>query len=77
MEITVIFDPTLSRYCHTGSNKVTLDFPEGTTAQQVLDYFKILLGEVGIILLNSQLADMETILKDKDVLQLFQVFGGG
>ncbi|MFZ5754846.1 MAG: MoaD/ThiS family protein [Bacillota bacterium] len=77
MEITVIFDPTLSRYCHTGSNKVTIDFPEGTTIQQVLDHFKIIPGEVGIILLNAQLANNETILKDKDVLQLFQVFGGG
>ena len=77
MEITVVFDLTLRRYCPSGSNRVTVDFPEGTKIREVLDHFEIITGEVGIILRNGQLANKETVLEDKDVLQLFQVFGGG
>ncbi len=54
-----------------------MDLDEGTAPQQVAQLLGIPLEEIAIVMINGRGADVESPLKDQDVLALFPPVGGG
>jgi sulfur carrier protein ThiS len=77
MEVTIVFNSQLRRYAGTENGEIKVDWPKGITVGQVIEGFKIIPGEVGLIILNSKIATQDAVLQDKDKLELYPVFGGG
>lgn len=77
LEVSVILNSTLKRYTRNNDCKIKLKLPEGTTIQEILDSFRVVPGEVGLIILNSNIASPDTVLNDKDELELYPIVGGG
>jgi len=57
--------------------KYFLDLSEGTTTRDIVKMLKIDEEEVAILLINGRDGQLDTILKDNDVLSLFPPVGGG
>jgi len=77
MEIYAVFNSSLKRYAATDDGKVKVSVSNGTTIKGFLDGFKVIPGEVGLIVLNSNIASQDIVLKDGDRLELYPVIGGG
>lgn len=74
--ITIKLFSTLKRY-NENNDTLVLE-PENTKfINDILDLFSIIPGEVGVILLNSELASEDYRVKDGDIIELFPIFGGG
>ncbi|MGI6435510.1 MAG: MoaD/ThiS family protein [Syntrophomonadaceae bacterium] len=56
-----------------------LEFPEGTSVLQVLDALSITANErnIGILFVNGRHTNLDSILKDGDVLAIFPPVAGG
>ena len=54
-----------------------MDLGKVKNIKDILDLFSFIPGELGVILLNSELASEDSIIKDGDVIELFPIFGGG
>ena len=54
-----------------------LDFPPGTTVEQVIQGLGILSCEPGVVVVNGRLATLDKVLVDDDVLSVFPLVGGG
>jgi len=57
--------------------EMLMDFEEGTTPKQVLRSMNIPEEDAAIIMINGRSVDIDTPLKDEDVLALFPAIGGG
>jgi len=57
--------------------KYFLDLNEGATPRDIVKMIKIDEEEVAILLINGREGELDTILKDNDVLSLFPPVGGG
>ena len=53
------------------------DIPEGSTVAQVLILFNLPANEIRTILINGRKTDMETVLKEGDILAVFPMMMGG
>jgi len=53
------------------------DIPEGSTVAQVLIMLNLPGNEIKTILINGRKANMETVLKEGDVLAVFPIIMGG
>ena len=74
--ITIKFFSTLKRYSDN-KDTIELDLGKVKNIKDILDLFSFIPGELGVILLNSELASEDSIIKDGDVIELFPIFGGG
>ncbi len=56
-----------------------MDFSEGTTVQQVMEYLSISKKEmaIGIIFINGKRANFDSVLEDHDTLAIFPPVAGG
>ncbi len=56
-----------------------MDFSEGTTVQQVMEYLSISKKEmaIGIIFINGKRANFDSVLEDNDTLAIFPPVAGG
>jgi molybdopterin synthase sulfur carrier subunit len=54
-----------------------LDVAQFTTPQAVLDYLKIKLEDVAILLVNGRHAPADTLLKAEDIVAFFPPVAGG
>lgn len=74
--ITIKFNSILKRLNH--NNEVCeLECKEDYKIKDILSMYKMIPGEVGIILLNSNLAAEEDRVRDGDIIEIFPIFGGG
>lgn len=55
----------------------TMQYPEGTTIQDVVDALNIDPPEVGVIFVNGISADLSQTLNDGEILSIFPMVGGG
>lgn len=53
------------------------DLEAGTTVGDVASTLNIDSDEIGVVLLNSRHATLETVLSDNDILAIFPLIGGG
>ena len=53
------------------------DFAEGTTIEQVLEYFRIPQAEVGVTMVNGRHRQMHDTISENDVVGIFPLIGGG
>lgn len=74
MKITVKLFATLRE---NREKEVLHDIDEGTTPKDIIEGLDIPLKDVTIIMVNGRRVDVETELKDGDVLALFPPVGGG
>lgn len=74
--VTIKFYSILKRY-NDNKSIGKLDIKNEVNIQQILELFEIVPGEVGVILLNSNLASEEAKVQDNDIIELYPVFGGG
>ncbi len=54
-----------------------LTIEERTSIRKIIDQLNIKEEELGIILINGKHSDVDTILKNEDILALFPPVGGG
>lgn len=74
--VTIKFYSILKRY-NDNKNIAKINIKDDVNIKYFLEKYEIIPGEVGVILLNSNLACESTKISDGDVLELFPVFGGG
>lgn len=74
MKITVKLFATLRE---NREKEVLHDIDEGTTPKDIIEGLDIPIKDVAIIMVNGRRVDVETELKDGDVLALFPPVGGG
>ena len=77
MKISVVFKSSLRRYVSEKNYTKELYLSEGTTIREVLSELNIIKGEVGLTILNSKIVEQDTVLSDKDELEIYPIFGGG
>lgn len=56
---------------------VELDVPQGTTVREVISRFDIPLDDTSVIVLNGLTVDMNTLLKEGDMVTAFSAIAGG
>ncbi len=54
-----------------------LDFPSGTTVDQVIQELDISSCESGVVFVNGRVAKLERVLVDGDALSVFPLVAGG
>ncbi len=54
-----------------------MDFPEGTTVEDIIRSLGINIDEVGVTMINSRHCAMEHIPAENDQLAIFPAIGGG
>lgn len=57
--------------------KQFMDLKEGSTVADILDILSINAEELGILLINGRDGDVNSVLKESDVVALFPPVGGG
>lgn len=75
MKITVKLFAMLSKY--TGNNTLTVEIPEGSTVDDLINNLALPLNEVFNCTINGQNADFNTRLKDGDTVGFYPYIGGG
>ena len=55
----------------------TLEVPEGTSAEELVDSLEIPQSEIAILMINGRHSKLNAILQDGDVISLFPPVGGG
>lgn len=53
------------------------DYPETTLVSEVIEGLGIDLDEVGVTMINSRHCDLDSPIKENDILAIFPVIGGG
>ncbi|MDO8753857.1 MAG: MoaD/ThiS family protein [Anaerolineales bacterium] len=56
---------------------VELDVPDGTTVREAISRFDIPLDDTSVIVLNGLTVDMNTPLKESDMVTAFSAIAGG
>lgn len=74
IKVTVKLFATLRNY---GEIKQDIDYPEGTTPQDVIVDLKLPADEVAIIMINGRHVKLDAGLMEGDSLALFPAVGGG
>lgn len=77
MKVCITFYLTLKRYAKSKNGKTEVHVPYGTSIGDILNMLSIIPGEVGLILLNSDIASKDEKISDGDSLEMFPIFGGG
>ena len=57
--------------------EVEREYPKGTIVSEVIKGLGIDVDEVGVTMINSRHCDLDTTLKEGDILAIFPVIGGG
>jgi sulfur-carrier protein len=71
---------TLRRFLPTGTpngKAVDLEFPDGTTIGDLVDYFKIPPDEMKVTFVNGRAQEVTCVLADEDEIGMFPPIGGG
>jgi molybdopterin converting factor small subunit len=79
MRVTVKLFATLVRF-KDGSRAgkpFDVELPEGSVAQDLIDYLKIPAEETHIVFINSIIEGNDAYLKDGDIVGMFPPVGGG
>jgi len=77
MRITIKFRASLKRYSGTEDGNVCVEIPRGTSIKDILHMYKIHPYDVGMMMVNGEIASKETILQPNDTLELFTMLIGG
>lgn len=77
MQITFCAFGDLRRYTPGMQERMSLDLPERTTVNQVLEQVGVPLQEIGLLVINRKLVDEQHELVDGDTLEVFSPIGGG
>jgi len=77
MRITIKFRASLKKYSGTEDGSVCVEVPEGTSIKDILEMYKIPPYDVGMMMVNNEVASKETILQPDDTLELFTMLKGG
>lgn len=61
--------------CQNGGTM--LEISSETIVREILDRLGVVPGEVGLIILNGSKADIDSLVRGGDKIELYPVFGGG
>lgn len=77
MRISVKLSGALRRFLPPGQASFELTLPEDATAPDVIRAMGVPDGEVGLVVVNGNVASDDAMLHDGDVLELLAVMAGG
>lgn len=77
MDVTIKLFGNLRRYLPTGQEIVKLALSDGATITTTIDQLGIDDGEVGLAVVNGEIAAETAALRDGDRLELFGIISGG
>ncbi|MDD4504548.1 MAG: hypothetical protein PHS15_06945 [Clostridiaceae bacterium] len=75
MKATVYLDTSLRR--EIGQNRIVIDIRKGTTVKEIIKAFNLIEGEVGLVIINSKIGNLCSIVEENDSLELYPVIAGG
>lgn len=75
MKITVYLDTYLRK--RADKSRFDIDIEQGATIREVIKALQLNEGEVGLIILNSKIASIHSIVEENDSLELYPIMGGG
>jgi len=76
-KVKVELQLSLKRYSNVQTNEIILTVGDNATVQDVLETFNLVHGEVGVVLVNGELATETEELPDNATIILYPIFGGG
>lgn len=67
----------LNYYNRDGDSWLSINIKEPISLTDILQDYKIPIGEIQLVVINGKLQDLETVVSDKDLVRLFSAVGGG
>jgi len=77
MQVKIKFSSSLRKYNPTSSHPFLFEMPGEMTVQELLNHFRVLPGEVGLIIVNGEIGKLDTVIRDGDSVELYPLVGGG
>ncbi len=77
MQVTFCAFGDLRRYTPGRVERMSVEIDAETTVRQLLDSVGVPWEEVGLVVVNGQLADEQTTLGEGDKVEVFSPIGGG
>lgn len=75
MKATVYLDSSLRR--EIGQDRIVIDIRKGTTVKEIIKALNLIEGEVGLVIINSRIGTLCSIVEENDSLELYPVIAGG
>lgn len=75
--IKVELQTSLKRYTQDGRGQLSVTLEDNATVGDLLEMLGLLQGEVGLMLINGELADDMRRLPPGATVRLYPIFGGG
>jgi hypothetical protein len=75
MKATVYLDTSLRR--EAGQKRIVVDIRKGTTVKEIINGLNLVEGEVGLIIINSKIGTICSIVEENDSLELYPIIAGG
>lgn len=75
MKAAVYLDTSLRR--EIGQDRIVIDIKKGTTVKEIIKALNLVEGEVGLVVINSKIGTMCSIVEENDSLELYPVIAGG
>lgn len=75
MKAAVYLDTSLRR--EIGQDRIVIDIKKGTTVKEIIKALNLVEGEVGLVIINSKIGTMCSIVEENDSLELYPVIAGG
>ncbi|CEP68723.1 Molybdopterin synthase/thiamin biosynthesis sulphur carrier, beta-grasp [Moorella glycerini] len=76
-KVRVELQLSLIRYSNNQTGEISLVMEDDANVHDVLEFFNLVHGEVGVVLINGKLAAEDQELPDNATVILYPVFGGG
>jgi|GEM_PF-3026930 len=77
MNVSVKFRASLKKYAGTKDGTVLVEIPEGTTVKGLLELFGVPELNVGFVVINGKVETRDTVVKDKDEIEILTQLMGG
>lgn len=75
--VTVKLRTSLRRYAPDTDGLLSLTLEDSATVSDLLHALGLILGEIGLILIDGQIAQPEQDIPSSATVELFPIFGGG
>jgi len=75
MKAAVYLDTSLRREIR--QKRIAVDIRKGTTVKEIINAINLVEGEVGLIIINSKIGTIHSIVEENDILELYPIVAGG
>lgn len=77
MLITIILHSALKNSVPGNADRIRIDYGGNITIRTFLSQYNIHPGQIGLVLVNKEIYDLDRPLEDGTTVELYPIFGGG